>query len=145
MPTADQLIYNFFVQSLYSHKQALLYEAPTLLCALCSQADTNMKFSSSRKCFTFFCLIFFTEVTTTRFITGQGINTHQFTKFNKISNAACFVQFRIKIIDCYPSLSHPSRILHVKLTDFNNGFFQTFLITRHSTFIPHNLTQTAVE
>src|SRR5574344_870446 len=50
------------------------------------------------KSFAFWSLILFTEVTTTRFVTIQSVDSHQLTNFDKVGQTDSLVEFYIQIV-----------------------------------------------
>ncbi len=61
--------------------------------------------------FTFFGLHLFPEMPAATFIAMQGIDTHQFAKFDKVSNPVGFIQLVIEFIDLTGDPYISSRIL----------------------------------
>ena len=60
--------------------------------------ELNVELVIVTKRFTLRSLVFFTEVTTTRFLTVQCIVSHQLTDFDEISQADCLFKFHIQFI-----------------------------------------------
>src|SRR3974377_1063422 len=94
--------------------------------------------------FALFGLKFRTEMTTTRFITHQRILTDQFRKLHKISHTACLFQFEVQI----PTLPRHSDVLpefRAQLRNALQSFFESFGISGHPAFFPHEMTQLTME
>jgi succinate dehydrogenase / fumarate reductase, flavoprotein subunit len=92
------------------------------------------------KRFTLRSLVFFTEVTTTRFLTVQCIVSHQLTDFDEISQADCLFKFHIQFI----SFTRNAKVAPEGLSyffQFSQSSSQRFLGTSHTYEVPHDVTQ----
>src|SRR5699024_7353705 len=88
-------------------------------------------------------LVFFTEVTTTRFLTVQCIVSHQLTDFDEISQADCLFKFYIQFI----SFTRNAKVAPEGLSyffQFSQSSSQRFLGTSHTYKVPHDVTQLLV-
>ena len=96
------------------------------------------------ECFTLRCLGFFSEVTSTRFCAFQGIFGKEFTQLQKVCYSKGFCQWFIKWIG---SARHKNIFikLFAQCFDFCYGFFKSFFVAWHSTFIPNNFSEFSME
>ena len=89
--------------------------------------------------FTFWSLVFFTEVTTTRFFTVQSIVSHQFTDTDEVFQTQCLFEFYVQI----PSVTRNTEVAIECLADFlqlSDSCSQRFLSTTHTYEVPHDET-----
>ena len=93
--------------------------------------------------FVFIRLVLFAEVTAARFVTVQRVLRHQFTEFEEVGDAVCFLDFRIVIIrsardaDILPEL-------FAQLGKLNERFVQSGGVASHADKFPHDSAELTV-
>src|SRR6266404_9502652 len=90
------------------------------------------------------CLVLLAKMRSGRFVTLERVHAHQLGEFQEIGNASGAFQGLVKIFVCARD-AHIAPELFSQFGDFLQRLAQTFLLARHSAFVPEKKAEFSVE